>query len=221
MSGTSPAYDFWGRLPALTVYEIACMLAGFDPRAMTDAVNSAGDHLDLSEEITLITSAVRFGEIQLAPSESIGDLSPKSSVLRKSLAPWLRANHHESVAAGLCDEPEPPPEGQELERSPSTTLLLQEDCPDIPGKIPPTGASRVAVEAAWELERESGRRPDARKVIERMARWVESGDKHPDILIAYIREKRAIIWLTTASKEREFDVNACSKALYRWHQSRS
>ena len=77
MSGTSPAYDFRGRLPALTVYEIACMLAGFDPRAMTDAVNSAGDHLDLSEEITLITSAVLFGEIQLAPSESIGGLSPK------------------------------------------------------------------------------------------------------------------------------------------------
>ena len=221
MSGTLPAYGYWRHLAALRVEDIACLLAGFDPRARTDVVDRDGRPRDLDDEIMLITSAVRAGELQLGPSEPVSSLSPASFVLRRSLVPWLRANHHESVAAGLCDEPEPPPEGQELERSPSTTLLLQEDCPDIPGKIPPTGASRVAVEAAWELERESGRRPDARKVIERMAQWVESGDKHPDILIAYSREKRAIIWLTTASKEREFDVNACSKALCRWHQSRS
>ena len=221
MLGTLPAYDYWRRLAALRVTDIACLLAGFDPRARTNVMDCDGRPRDLDDEITLITSAVRAGELQLGPSESVSSLSPASFVLRRSLVPWLRANHHESVAAGLCDEPEPPPEGQELERSPSTTLLLQEDCPDIPGKIPKTGASRVAVEAAWELERESGRRPDARKVIERMAQWVESGDKHPDILIAYSREKRAIIWHTTASKEKEFDDNACSKALYRWHQSRS
>ena len=221
MSGTLPAYDYWRHLAALRVEDIACLLAGFDPRARTDVVDRDGRPRDLDDEIMLITSAVRAGELQLGPSEPVSSLSPASFVLRRSLVPWLRANHHESVAAGLCDEPEPPPEGQELERSPSTTLLLQEDCPDIPGKIPKTGASRVAVEAAWELERESGRRPDARKVIERMAQWVESGDKHPDILIDYRREKRAIIWHTTASKEKEFDDKACSKALYRWHQSRS
>ena len=220
MSATLPAYDYWRRLAALRVEDIACLLAGFDPRARTDVVDGDGCPRDLDDEIKLITSAVRAGELQLGPSEPVSSLSPASFVLRRSLVPWLRANHHESVAAGLCDEPEPPAEDPELERSPSNVLMPQENCPEIPGKIPKTAASRIAVEAAWELERETGHRPTARKVIERMAQWVESGDKHPDILIGYKPEKRAIIWRTTASKEKEFDVNACSKALQRWHKSR-
>jgi len=221
MLGILPAYDYWRRLAALRVRDIACLLAGFDPRARTNVMDGDGRPRDLDDEIELITTAVRAGELQLGPSEPLSSLSPASFVLRRSLVPWLRANHHESVAAGLCDEPEPTAEDPELDRSPSDVLLPQENCPEIPGKVPKTGASRVAVEAAWELERETGHRPTARNVIERMAQWVESGDKHPDILISYKPEKRAIIWLTTTSKENEFDVNACSKALLRWHKSRS
>lgn len=222
MSGTSPAYDYWERLPALTVSEIACMLAGFDPRAMTDVTDAAGDAIDLSEEIRLITSAVRAGEIQLVPSESTSDLSPKSSVLRKSLVPWLWANEYEAAASGLCGNLQTLDENPHLDRSQDNSVQPQEEeHAIIPGNLPRTGASRVAVEAAWELERASHRRPSAKAVMEQMGAWAESGDKHPDVLVGYDPAKRVITWRTTASKEKHFDVEACSKALQRWNQSRS
>jgi hypothetical protein len=98
--------------------------------------------------------------------------------------------------------------------------MPQENCPEIPGKVPRTGASRVAVDAAWELESGSGRQATAREVFELMARWAESGEKHAHILDGYNREDCAISWFTMGSNKKKFNLPACSNALRRWHQSR-
>jgi hypothetical protein len=91
---------------------------------------------------------------------------------------------------------------------------------DIPGKLPKIGACKLAVEAAWEIERKKKRLATARETMEQLQEWADQGGK-PDVLLRSERGSRAVVWQTTKGREKEYDLEACGKALEAWKKSRA
>lgn len=91
---------------------------------------------------------------------------------------------------------------------------------EMPGKLPRVAIGRLAVTAAWQIERECNRAATANKVIERLQAWATDGE-YPDILLRAAPRKRAVIWMTKKTgQEKEYDVGACGKTLDEWRKSR-
>ncbi|MDP2822730.1 MAG: hypothetical protein Q8O52_08635 [Sulfuritalea sp.] len=89
---------------------------------------------------------------------------------------------------------------------------------DIPGKLPRVAIGRLAVTAAWQIERETNRAATADKVIERLQAWATDG-KHPDILLRAEPKKRSVIWMPKKTGlEKDYDVGACGKTLAEWRK---
>ncbi|MDO8414480.1 MAG: hypothetical protein Q7S51_11910 [Gallionellaceae bacterium] len=83
-----------------------------------------------------------------------------------------------------------------------------------PGKMPRTAIGKLAIKAAWQIERETKRPAIVNFVITRLQEWVE----HEDELLEKI--KGGVRWQTKGCKANNFDIEACAKALERWHKSR-
>lgn len=89
----------------------------------------------------------------------------------------------------------------------------------IPGKMPRIAIGKLAVTAAWKIERETGHRATAMMVIKQLQDWAV-GKKYSDTLMRAAPEKRAVIWVTrNTSKEKEYDELACGKTLETWRNS--
>jgi len=93
----------------------------------------------------------------------------------------------------------------------------QSDTP--PGKEPRVASRKMAIKAAWQIERKTGRAALAKDVITLLQEWACEG-KESDTLIKSSEEKRGVIWRTNNGEERLFDVDACGKALESWMKSR-
>lgn len=91
---------------------------------------------------------------------------------------------------------------------------------EIPGKMPRTGAGRLAVEAAWQIECRTNRPASCKDVMTQLQEWADDGSK-AGTLVSSDRAKRAIFWTTMTGCERKFDVEACRKALETWNKSRN
>lgn len=89
----------------------------------------------------------------------------------------------------------------------------------IPGNLPRIAVGRLAVKAAWEIELETGRAATVRRVMQRLQSWADEG-KEPAVLIRLDRGKRSVVWRTEDGKEKNYDEEACGKAIERWMQSR-
>lgn len=94
------------------------------------------------------------------------------------------------------------------------TVTKQRDEP--PGKMPRAGHSKIAVNTAWQIECDTGKRATAKQVIEHMQSLVDSGN-YPELLE---RIPHGVKVVTQEGKGKDYDVNACAKALERWNQSR-
>ncbi len=85
-----------------------------------------------------------------------------------------------------------------------------------PGKLPKTAIGKLAVEAAWEIERETVKIASALAVMERLRAWVEK--REGDCLTG--KTKHGVTWMTTKFVEKTYDLEACRKTLKTWHESR-
>lgn len=103
MSGTSTAFSYWKILPTLSVWETACILAGFDPRAISDVTDENGSGLDLEEETRLLVSAIYAQEISVAASQT-APYSKATIILRRSLVRWLANDRYREIANALSDQ---------------------------------------------------------------------------------------------------------------------
>lgn len=95
----------------------------------------------------------------------------------------------------------------------------EHDSTSIPGDMPKTRNRILAVQAAWEIECETGRAALRDDVMERLQLWADDG-KHPDVLLGSDKKNRAVIWITARGTQKSFDRDACAKALRQWNNSR-
>lgn len=89
----------------------------------------------------------------------------------------------------------------------------------IPGKMPSRAVSKLAVQAAWEIECESKQRATDREVMTRLQQWADNGDK-ADVLKKSDIPNRGVYWLTGKYKENFYSLEACQKTLKTWGESR-
>jgi hypothetical protein len=105
---TSPNFDDWRALTSIKIWEIAALMNGFDPRAMTDVAirdpNSPTSHHgvspDLNWEIRQLISAVNTSDLITAPA---GTAAPNgdTGILKTSLVSWLQKNRFVDLADEL------------------------------------------------------------------------------------------------------------------------
>jgi len=86
----------------------------------------------------------------------------------------------------------------------------------IPGKIPRTGIGKLAIKAAFEIERETGKLASANQVMDKLHKWIET-EAEPILLE---KEAYGVIWMTTNQQEARFTIEACGKALKKWNEGR-
>lgn len=94
-----PVLDDWKKIANPRVWEVAAMMRGYDPRAMTDVTDSRGDDLDLAFEIRMLTSAVAAGTLSTIAPTATADA--QTELTADSVVSWLRANGHSALANGL------------------------------------------------------------------------------------------------------------------------
>jgi hypothetical protein len=89
----------------------------------------------------------------------------------------------------------------------------------IPGKLPWTDAGKLTVEAAWEIEKETGARTTASIVMARLQMWAnEKPNNHP-VLIRVI--PHGVVWATKKKREeKNYRIEHCGIHLANWYESR-
>lgn len=114
MTGHSPNFDEWRMRDSMSVYEIACLMNGYDPRAMADAVvrdpaNPTSPHgipLDTAWDEDSLLSALDAGTLHSAPLNVIKP-DKRTRISVESLVPWLRSKGYGDLAAELDAQESP------------------------------------------------------------------------------------------------------------------
>jgi hypothetical protein len=90
---------------------------------------------------------------------------------------------------------------------------------EIPGKLPRTSMGKVVIEAAWEIESETGRPALVTQVLKRLWDWASKG-MHAEVLIAPESSEKKLKWRTIKGASIEYKNSTCQKALETWMKSR-
>jgi len=99
---------------SMTVYEVACLMNGFDPRAMADAAvrdpedptYPYGIPLDTTWDESLLIAALAAGTLLSAPP-NVAAADKHTRIQAESLVPWLKAKGYDDLAVELSND-EPP-----------------------------------------------------------------------------------------------------------------
>lgn len=100
MSGTSPNFAYLKKFATYSIWEAACLISGFDPRAMTDVTDEYGGPVDLYDEIKQLISAVYAGNLALALEQN-APFTQDTLVRGDSLIEWLNKNGYKETAYSL------------------------------------------------------------------------------------------------------------------------
>ncbi|BBJ24225.1 hypothetical protein [Candidatus Nitrotoga sp. AM1P] len=84
-----------------------------------------------------------------------------------------------------------------------------------PGKIPMIAIGKLAIETAWQIECELGRKASTDEVIKKLQERVGK----EDVLIEII--PHGVKWITSGLQEKNYEKSACSKTLETWNKSRA
>jgi len=102
--------------------------------------------------------------------------------------------------------------------APTSTQPIFED---IPGKMPNISVAKLAIQAAWQIEKEKNQRATAQDVMALLQEWADKG-LEPDCLIRSDKIKRAVVWRKKKDDtEKLYHINACGRALSKWQNSRT
>lgn len=89
----------------------------------------------------------------------------------------------------------------------------------LPGKLPKVTIGKLAVIAAWEIERESGKRATSPATIKRLQKWAV--DERHESLAKEITAS-GVKWTPMRKiNPKGYDVEACEKTLETWFKSRA
>lgn len=88
-----------------------------------------------------------------------------------------------------------------------------------PGKMPRTEVGQLTVEAAWEIECESGERTTADIVMNRLQMWANAKPNNHPALVKSI--PYGVVWATKKErKEKNYMIDHCGTHLTEWYKSR-
>jgi hypothetical protein len=188
MSGTSPNFDDWRKLTAIEIEDIACLMQGFDPRAIADVVvrdpydpaSPYGVSPDTSWEVRMLISAVLTHDLTSAPA-NIAAPTGTTKVVRTSLIPWLRTfGEYGFLADGLSS-----PASKHTAVAIGSTPIEAPDDDDNPLDDWKMQCQAEAYEQ-WVRMRATGANPTVRGISKHVAKWCRLIDvcttgygKHP------------------------------------------
>jgi hypothetical protein len=190
MSGTSPNFDDWRKLTAIEIEDIACLMQGFDPRAIADVVvrdpddpaSPYGVSPDTSWEVRMLISAVLTDDLTSAPANVIAPTGT-TKVVRTSLIAWLRPfGQYDFLVDGLSSP-------ASKHTGTVATVATPIEAPD-DESIEPLDDWKMQCQAEayeqWVRLRASGASPSVRAICVHVAKWctlkdvrTEGYGKHP------------------------------------------
>ena len=92
---------------------------------------------------------------------------------------------------------------------------------EIPGKMPRTAIGKLAIDAAWKIERETGKRATGKLVIERLQSWVDHRDNPNAVTELTEKIPNGVMWVTSAGLKKRYDIGTCQKTLENWNKTRT
>lgn len=205
----------WLRKPAISRGEAALLLVGLEPGTEWP-IYSNRSSLKVSGPLQVADGSwgyIALSGLKVADQNVIDfawrlqGILPADYMTPAELIRWARENgHDEWVRVG--DEYKQPNGDSKQQHSMS-----------IPGKMPRVRIRVLVVQAALEIERETGRVARRDDVMARLQEWADKG-KYPDALVCSDKKKKAVKWVTAGGEERSFDRDACTKALWEWNKTR-
>ena len=160
-------------------------------------------------------------EVLIKEAQAVGELG--ETFTQGDGIQWLRTKGITPFGAFLAKEENRNFPCNEKPRAELTKLAGEpkpnDDAPEIPGKLPRNGVGRLSVKAAWGIECEEGRRATDREVMGRLQQWADNGDEPGDLKKSN-KEKRCVVWITAASTEKDYTIEACQRTLQTWNKSR-
>lgn len=108
MNGITPNYDHWRKIATIKTWELAALMQGYDPRALSDVVVETYGEFgkayvqppDFSSDKRIINSAACAGLIQ-ATDPNIELEGSHTKIVVSSLGNWLTSLGHENLAESL------------------------------------------------------------------------------------------------------------------------
>ncbi len=178
-------------------------------------------------EALLLSDVSRFTEITYPKAaEHFGAkyrvMLPEWRLADGETAPEFRVEHCRVTAAGLEQLAANYATNHADGNSASGTMKGRKNAKStaIPGKVPKVACGKLAIQAAWEIEQETGRAAPCADVMAKLQQWATDGT-YPETLKRPVKEKRAVEWLTQDGTAKIYDTEACGKALKTWHKSRA
>jgi hypothetical protein len=173
------------------------------------------DALELLVEVTSNNSlpADVVPQVNLWHGNIIAPVDPsRTRVKTDDLLKWLQS-------LTKSDAPEDLPVTDEQSKV-SLPKSQQADIEEgMPGELPRIAVGKLAVKAAWEIEREMKRRATDKEVMSLLQKWADDGSE-PGVLRESDRENRCVVWLTTKCEPKDYTLEACQKTLDKWNKSR-
>lgn len=145
-----------------------------------------------------------------------------SNTLHPNKIPYFSETPHKPES-NLNKNQQPPSTLQDSKKQSSdaverTTNISGEDYTkdSPPGKLPRTLIGQLAIQVAWEIEKELGRPATVTEVIARLQNFVTT-KRHSDIISII---PQGVEWITSSCDEKEYKKDACRHTLKTWHKSR-
>jgi hypothetical protein len=162
MSGLSPNFDDWAKVPSLEIWEAAALMLGYDPRAFPDVIvmdpdspsSVYGVPLDTNWEERQIINSVELGRIILVKPDQ-NTINKKSKITMVSYRNWLRSTGRSDLAESLdgpgsdqsaagCEDAIPVPAIQKM-RSAILEILLKQGYDN--KQLPPRTTNEPGIKA--------------------------------------------------------------------------
>jgi len=234
-------WDFWLHMPAVNVWQACALSLGIDPDKMKHCRNGwmagpgSGPFFEASsfrsdEEKTKFYKRLRLFTTHISRTQyfqihrssfGYGTFSetdlPYVEMHMKTFVKWaISVGKWDNLSSGLLalvekqdiDENKVESSDNCKNKMPGTTLQ---------GKQPKTAIGKLAIKAAWEIERRNGKRATAKEVMDKLQTWADKIE-HPETLQRSAKEKRGVYWLTTGLEEKLYTLEACRKTLSKWNK---
>jgi hypothetical protein len=197
-----------------------------------------GGYEAVRERCEGLLSAIRVGLIKVTEGVrgSGHDFDPvKTRILKSDWIQWCRRNANPELAlladqfdARRAFDRDAGPNNSEAPESvaviqPDTATVTGDGPPcdvDIPGTLPKISVGKLAIEAAWVIERSTGRAATTKAVMQQLQNWADRAHK-PDVLLNSDLPNRSVIWRTSNGASKSYTSEACGKTLAAWKKSRA
>lgn len=210
----------WMEMQNVTPKEAAMVLCRLNPHEKYDCENIERIYVDDDK-----TSPHRY-KLLLRTFEDVASTIPKHRTLMewRTIAQQQNLRYHSWIddyadamgaLAGNQAAPTPAAKGKTAPAIAGTTSKANDEPP---GKMARTEAGKLTIEAAWEIECETGKKTTADIVMDRLQMWANAKPNNHPALIKSI--PHGVVWATKKDrKEKNYMIEHCGNHLAEWYKS--